>query len=103
MEWIPWTISGISLLFAVFTYVRNIIKDSKQNTADDAAKMDLINQSLIKANMKLDQTCQSLTELRLDVKALSNSINEVDRRVTILERDMKTAFVRIDELKEEHK
>lgn len=100
MEWIPWTISGISLLFAVFTYVRNIIKDSKQNTADDAAKMDLINQGLIKANMKLDQTCQALTELRLDVKALSNSINEVDRRVTILERDMKTAFIRIDELKE---
>lgn len=103
MEWIPWTISGISLLFAVFTYVRNIIKDSKQNTADDAAKMDLINQGLIKANMKLDQTCQALTELRLDVRSLSSSLNEMDRRVTILERDVKTAFNRIDELKEEHK
>lgn len=100
MEWIPWTISGISLLFAVFTYVRNIIKDSKQNTADDAAKMDLINQGLIKANMKLDQTCQALTELRLDVRSLSSSLNEMDRRVTILERDVKTAFNRIDELKE---
>lgn len=100
MEWIPWTISGISLLFAVFTYVRNIIKDSKQNTAEDAAKMDLINQGLIKANMKLDQTCQALTELRLDVRSLSSSLNEMDRRVTILERDVKTAFNRIDELKE---
>lgn len=103
MEWIPWTISGISLLFVVLTYVRNLVKDSKQTTADDAAKLDMLNQGLIKANMKLDQTCQALTELRLDVKALSSSINEVDRRVTILERDMKTAFVRIDELKEEHK
>lgn len=100
MEWIPWTISGVSLLFAVFTYVRNIIKDNKQNTADDAAKMDIINQGLIKANMKLDQTCQALTELRLDVRSLSSSLNEMDRRVTILERDVKTAFVRIDELKE---
>lgn len=100
MEWIPWTISGISLLFAVFTYVRNIIKDSKQNTAEDAAKMDIINQGLIKANMKLDQTCQALTELRLDVRSLSSSLNEMDRRVTILERDVKTAFNRIDELKE---
>lgn len=100
MEWIPWTISGISLLFAVFTYVRNIIKDNKQNTAEDAAKMDLINQGLIKANMKLDQTCQALTELRLDVRSLSSSLNEMDRRVTILERDVKTAFNRIDELKE---
>ena len=100
MEWIPWSISGVSLLFAVFTYVRNIIKDNKQNTAEDAAKMDLINQGLIKANMKLDQTCQALTELRLDVRSLSSSLNEMDRRVTILERDVKTAFNRIDELKE---
>lgn len=100
MEWIPWTISGISLLFVVLTYVRNLIKDNKQNTADDAAKLDILNQGLIKANMKLDQTCQALTELRLDVRSLSSSLNEMDRRVTILERDVKTAFVRIDELKE---
>ena len=100
MEWIPWTISGVSLLFVVLTYVRNLIKDNKQNTADDAAKLDILNQGLIKANMKLDQTCQALTELRLDVRSLSSSLNEMDRRVTILERDVKTAFVRIDELKE---
>lgn len=100
MEWIPWTISGISLLFVVLTYVRNLVKDSKHDTAEDAAKMDLINQGLIKANMKLDQTCQALTELRLDVRSLSSSLNEMDRRVTILERDVKTAFNRIDELKE---
>lgn len=100
MEWIPWTISGISLLFVVLTYVRNLIKDNKQNTADDAAKLDILNQGLIKANMKLDQTCQALTELRLDVRSLSSSLNEMDRRVTILERDVKTAFNRIDELKE---
>ena len=100
MEWIPWTISGVSLLFVVLTYVRNLIKDNKQNTADDAAKLDILNQGLIKANMKLDQTCQALTELRLDVRSLSSSLNEMDRRVTILERDVKTAFNRIDELKE---
>lgn len=100
MEWIPWTISGVSLLFVVLTYVRNLIKDNKQNTADDAAKLDILNQGLIKANMKLDQTCQALTELRLDVRSLSSSLNEMDRRVTILERDVKTAFNLIDELKE---
>ena len=100
MEWIPWSISGISLLFVIFTYVRNLIKDNKQNIEQDASKMELINQGLIKANMKLDQTCQQINELRLDVKNLSSSINEVDRRVAVLERDMKTAFIRIDELKE---
>lgn len=96
MEWIPWSISAVSLLFVVFTYVRNIIKDK----AEDNGKIETINQSLIKANMKLDTSCQNLSELRLDVRSLASNINEMDRRVTILERDVKTAFNRIDELRE---
>lgn len=100
MEWIPWSISGISLLVAVLSFIKNTQKDDRERIIEDAGKIDTINQSLIKANMKLDASCQSLTELRLDVKALSQSINDMDRRVTILERDVKTAFIRIDELKE---
>ena len=99
MEFIPWTISGVSLLFVIFTYVRTLIKDTKHQSEEDNSKIELINQSLIKANMKLDQTCQQLSELRLDVRNLSSSINEIDRRVTILERDVKTAFNKIDEIK----
>ncbi len=100
MEWIPWSISAISLLVAVLSFIKNTQKDDRERIIEDAGKIETINQSLIKANMKLDASCQSLTELRLDVKALSQSINDMDRRVTILERDVKTAFIRIDELKE---
>ena len=100
MEWIPWAISGAALLVTILTYMRNGKKDSRDQLLEEAGKIDTINQSLIKANMKLDTACASIGELRLDVKALSSSINEMDRRVTILERDVKTAFVRIDELKE---
>ena len=98
MDWIPWSISGASLLFVILTYVRTLIKDTKNQSEEDNSKIELINQSLIKANMKLDQTCQQLSELRLDVRNLSSSINEIDRRVTILERDVKTAFNKIDEI-----
>ena len=103
MDWIPWSISGVSLLFVILTYVRTLIKDTKHQSEEDNNKIDNINQSLIKANMKLDQTCQQLSELRLDVRNLSSSINEIDRRVTILERDVKTAFNKIDEIKSEVK
>ena len=103
MDWIPWSISGASLLFVILTYVRTLIKDTKNQSEEDNSKIELINQSLIKANMKLDQTCQQLSELRLDVRNLSSSINEIDRRVTILERDVKTAFNKIDEIKSEVK
>ena len=103
MDWIPWSISGVSLLFVILTYVRTLIKDTKHQSEEDNSKIEQINQSLIKANMKLDQTCQQLSELRLDVRNLSSSINEIDRRVTILERDVKTAFNKIDEIKSEVK
>ena len=103
MDWIPWSISGASLLFVILTYVRTLIKDTKNQSEEDNSKIEQINQSLIKANMKLDQTCQQLSELRLDVRNLSSSINEIDRRVTILERDVKTAFNKIDEIKSEVK
>ena len=101
MDWVPWSISGVSLLFVILTYVRTLIKDTRKQSEEDNSKIELINQSLIKANMKLDQTCQQLSELRLDVRNLSSSINEIDRRVTILERDIKTAFNKIDEIKSE--
>ena len=103
MDWIPWSISGASLLFVILTYVRTLIKDTRKQSEEDNSKIEQINQSLIKANMKLDQTCQQLSELRLDVRNLSSSINEIDRRVTILERDIKTAFNKIDEIKSEVK
>ena len=103
MEWIPWSISGASLLFVILTYVRTLIKDTRKQSEEDNSKIEQINQSLIKANMKLDQTCQQLSEFRLDVRNLSSSINEIDRRVTILERDVKTAFNKIDEIKSEVK
>lgn len=103
MEWIPWSISGASLLFVILTYVRTLIKDTRKQSEEDNSKIEQINQSLIKANMKLDQTCKQLSELRLDVRNLSSSINEIDRRVTILERDVKTAFNKIDEIKSEVK
>lgn len=103
MEWIPWTISAVSLLIAFLTFMRNSNNDSRERLIEDNQKMDNINQSLIKVNMKLDQACNTINELRIDIKSLNTSVQDLDRRVTILERDLKTAFVRIDELRDDKK
>lgn len=103
MEWIPWTISAVSLLIAFLTFMRNTNNDSRERLIEDNQKMDNINQSLIKVNMKLDQACNTINELRIDIKSLNTSVQDLDRRVTILERDLKTAFVRIDELRDDKK
>lgn len=96
---IPWIISFMSLLVTFLTFLRNGKKQSKEDTQKEEAKFDGINQGLLKANMKLDQVCATTNETRSDIKALNKDLIDMDRRVTIIERDLKTAFKCIDELK----
>lgn len=49
--------------------------------------------------MKLDQVCSTTNETRSDIKSMNREIREMDTRVVALERDMKTAFNNIEELK----
>ena len=97
---IPWSISLISLLLVFVTYFKNSKKDIKQTYQEEDAKFDGIKESLLKANIKLDQVCAVTNETRTDIKALNKEITEIDKRVVIVERDLKTAFMRIDELRE---
>ncbi len=97
MEWIPVSISAGALLFAILTYIRNGTKDK----VAEAHSLETIKEGLLKANLKLDQVCTVQTEIRNDVKGLDAQLREMDKRVTVVERDLKTAFRRIDEIKEE--
>lgn len=102
MEWwnlIPWGISALSLLFVIMTYVRNGNKDKKNETKEEDLLMNGINQSLLKLNMKIDQVCSTTNETRTDIKSLNKDMQNLDVKVAILERDLKTAFNQIDELK----
>jgi len=103
MEWIPWGISAVSLLFAIFTYVRNGTKDKRSEDAEENAKFDSIKEGVLKANMKLDQVCATTTELRSDIKSMDRDLKNYSERLTAVERDLKTAFTMIDDIKEQLK
>jgi len=96
---IPWGISFMSLLVAGLTFLKNGKKQSKEDVQKEEARFDGINQGLLKANMKLDQVCATTNETRSDIKSLNKDLSNLDRRLTILERDVKTAFNDIEELK----
>lgn len=98
-NFIPWAISGVSLLFVILTYVRNGNKDKKMETKEDEVLMHGIKESLLKVNMKLDQVCSTTNETRTDIKSLNKDMQNLDVKVAILERDLKTAFTLIEELK----
>lgn len=81
-------------------FFHNIGKDEKTEIREDDLKFDGIKEGVLKANMKLDQVCATTNETRSDIKSLNKDLKDMDTRVVILERDMKTAFNSIRELKE---
>lgn len=85
MQYIPWMISAFMAVLALITLIRTMSKD--KNT-----ELDGIKESLLKANMKLDQVCATTNETRSDIKSLNKDLSDIDRRVTVLERDVKTLF-----------
>ena len=99
MNHIPWIISFCSLIVAILSLAHTSNKDRTNEIREDTEKFDGIEKSLLKANIKLDQVCSTTTETRADIKSLNTDIKNMDTRVVVLERDMKTAFNAIDELK----
>lgn len=97
---IPWSISALAMLVAVLSFMRTSNRDRKHDILEDDAKLDGIKESLLKANMKLDQVCATTNETRTDIKVLNKDLAALEKEVVVLKRDLKTAFVRIDELRE---
>ena len=99
MNYIPWIISLGSLIVAILSLAHTKTKDKSSEIREDAEKFEGIEKSLLKANIKLDQVCSTTTETRSDIKSLNADLKTMDTRVVVLERDMKTAFNAISELK----
>ena len=99
MNYIPWIISFCSLIVAILSLAHTTNKDKNTEIREDTEKFDSIEKSLLKANIKLDTVCSTTTETRADIKSLNADLKNMDSRVVILERDMKTAFDSIAELK----
>ena len=97
---IPWGISALSLLIVLLTYIRTGNKQKKDEIMEDDAKLDGIKESLLKANMKLDQVCATTNETRTDIKSLNKDLANLEKEVVVVKRDLKTAFTRIDELRD---
>ena len=97
---IPWSISIIALVITIVTFIINRKKDLKIEQKDESSQFEGIREGLIKANIKLDQLCAVTNGTRTDIKSLNKDIVELDKRISVVERDIQTAFLRIDELRD---
>lgn len=96
-QYIPWLISGGSLLLAYLGFV----KGGKKDAAREAEHIAGLRTDIMKANVKLDQICTVSNQTSQDIRGINRSIVEQDKRLTIVERDLQTAFKKIDELRRE--
>ena len=99
-QFIPYIFSSIAIVFTAVTFAKNSKKDLRNDTREESLQFEGIREGLIKANIKLDQVCAVTNETRTDIKALNKDIVELDKRMSVIERDVQTAFKRIDELRE---
>lgn len=87
--WIAILISGITGSFAIFFglkgYRRNDIKDIEERAARDA-----------KINYKLDQIIDDNKEYKSELIETKKRVDEIDRRVVIVEQSTKSAHKRLD-------
>lgn len=101
-QYIPWLISGLSLLVAVLTFQRGGRKDERAALKEDLAKMAGIQEAILKANIKLDQVCSTTSETRVDIKGQARDIQALAIRITKAESDIQTAISAIAELRKEY-
>lgn len=99
-DYIPWLISLGGFIVALITLSRNGRKDRKAEYVEEADKIHEIEKTLAEINTKLDSMQNTLKETRTDVKSINTSFQELDKRVTTIENNLKTVWLRIDELKD---
>ena len=101
-QYIPWGISALSLLVAFLSFLRGGRKDERTELQQDMAQISGIKESLLKANMKLDQVCSTTSETRADIKGQAKEMQQLSIRLATVESDLKTAFNYIEELRKEN-
>ena len=92
-------IAAVVMVFAILTFAFTRRKDTKEEDRMDHDAAQESREKLIRIDLKLDQINKSTTEINQEVKLLNNKIVEHDKKLAVIERDLGTAFIRIDELK----
>lgn len=93
-------VSGAMLIVSVITFILARHKDTKETVKEEAENAQQIRESLIRQDLKLDQISKTATETSQEVKAMNGKIVEHEKEIAVIKRDLNTAFIRIDELKE---
>ena len=92
--------SGVMLLISLINLFNAQARNSKKDTEEDQKELYSLREGIFKANLKLEQICATTNETRADIKAMDQKLIEHGEKIAVITRDLETAFMRIDELRE---
>lgn len=93
--------SGVMLVVSVVTFIVANARNYKGDTKEHEAELNTLREGIFKANMKLDQVCATTNDIKTDIKSMNKTLNEHGEQIAVIKRDLETAFMRIDELRNE--
>lgn len=91
--------SGVMMVVGVVTFIITNVRNTKKDTATSERQFMGIREDLLTLKLKMEEISSSVNETKTAVKDVSTSVGDIDRRLIITENSLKTAFVRIDELR----
>ena len=91
------------MLVGLSTFIITQVRAGKKDITEAEQEQASLREGIFKANMKLDQLCATTNETRADIKAMSQILSEHGESIAVIRRDLETAFMRIDELREQVK
>ena len=99
---INWSIiiSAFMLIISVVNLAIAQGRNLKGDTKADEAERNSLREGIFKANMKLDMVCNTTTDIKTDIKAMDSKLEEHGKQIAVISRDLETAFIRIDELRD---
>lgn len=82
-------VSGVMMIVGVVTFVMNAVKDAKRNAA-----------SFTEISITLQQLVSTTNDIKDKVERMNQSLQDHSKDIAVLQRDLQTAFIRIDELRD---
>lgn len=84
-------ISGVSLAFAIYSGIANLKRNSKKDTAEDAAQLTTV-------IVKLESISGGIAEIKAEMSNVKSDIKDLRDRLIVVEQSAKQAHKRIDTL-----
>lgn len=82
-------VSGVMMVVGVVTFIMNAVKEAKNNAA-----------SFTEISLSLQQLVNTTNDIKEKVERMNESLNNHSKDIAVLQRDLQTAFIRIDELRD---